>query len=161
MQPMKRVSTKKGLTALVAILIMSVAMTAALAIFQLLFTESLIARDQQESVVAEYAAESGIECMKYNIYAKSYDASKSPPNPLRCNGIDYGFTKTQISPSVWELTFSPSYPMTQVNACAAISMSYGDIGTERIIYMRSHGRYPCDNPRVERAIETSLKQAIP
>jgi len=154
---------KRGLTALIAVVIMSVAMTSALAIFQLLFAESLIARDQEQSVISEYAAESGIECAKYNIYARSgsFDLTGSPD--MYCNGIF--LTSSRINNEFNnELSFA-KYRMTKNDACAVVNISYSDLPvgspTYRLITMKSHGRYPCDNPRVERGIETSLKRAIP
>lgn len=142
----------RGITALVAVMVMSVALTLGVGIFQLLYAEMLISRDTAHSVVAEYAAEAGVECAKYNIFAKDYDFNTAPS--MWCNGNNLG-----VARSMNELTFEP-YHMTESGACAVVNMSYVDSGTTRTIFIQSHGRYPCDNPRVERGIETSLQRGI-
>ena len=144
-------SFSRGITSLIAVVVMSVAMTTALGIYQLLFSEFLIARDQEYSIVAEYAAHSGIECALYNLYAENYDVTADPN--LRCNG-------SNISSGGLLRTYT--YPMTENNACTIVSLEYVDnnaaVPPHRTITIRSRGRYPCSTPRVERGIETTLRR---
>lgn len=143
----------RGITSLIAVVVMSVSMTTALGIYQLLFSEFLIARDQEHSVIAEYAAHAGIECALYNLYAEGYDVTADPA--LRCNG-------SNLSSGVLLRTYT--YNMTQNAACTVVKLEYTDTTTAtppyRTISIYSKGRYPCSNPRVERGITTFLKRRI-
>ena len=146
----------KGITALVAIMIMTISLTLGVGIFQILFTEMLASRDQAYSAIAEYAAESGIECAKYNIYTNE----TFPIDQLWCNGTDLSATVTGNT-----RTYA-HYEMTQSGACAEVTISDQVISVDspvpnrRLITIQSRGRYPCTNPRVERGIVTSIQQGL-
>lgn len=85
---------KKGITLLLAVFVSSLALTLGLGIFTLLFSEIEFSGTAKESLIAFYAADSGIECaifwdiehpgLSQSAFATSSDSS------IICNGITKG-----------------------------------------------------------------------
>lgn len=160
-----------GITSIIAIVVMSVAMTTALGIYQLLFAEFLIARDQEHSIVAEYTAEAGKECALYNMFANEYNPQtnrmKNSVTGIECagddgSGDDYPLKNKGLSSDGFPLF---EYKMSQVDACTYIEFRHQQLTIDGKPYLEtiinSRGRYPCANSKVERGIQVILKQKLP
>lgn len=97
---MKNVS-KKGVTLLLAVFISSIALAMSLGIFIIIFGELGISGTAKESMVALYAADSGVECALYwDIKQQAFSGQSS----ISCAGS--AFTVGQSELSVFDLNFS-------------------------------------------------------
>lgn len=110
---------KKGVTLLLAVFISSIAISIGLGIFAIIFGELEISGSAKESLIALYAADSGIECALYwDIKQQAFSTSTS--NAINCAGSS--FTVGGSSLSVFDLTL-PN------DSCAYIRVQKIGVGT--------------------------------
>lgn len=93
---------KKGITLLLAVFVSSLTLTLGMGIFTLLFSEVEFSGTAKESVLAFYAADSGIECALYwdiqqNAFATSSTSSINCDDDSFVVGGPSGFSRFTIS----------------------------------------------------------------
>ncbi|MEK9175515.1 MAG: hypothetical protein AAB795_02875 [Patescibacteria group bacterium] len=123
---------KKGVTLLLAVLVSSIALSVGIGIFSLLFSEIEISGSAKDSVIAFYAADSGLECALYWELLENKDTSISSPFsmtgespiPITCNDASPYFpgfgTCGAESSSYCVGEFYPQYTGDTVNSCAHV-----------------------------------------
>ncbi|QQG42536.1 MAG: hypothetical protein HYW15_03470 [Candidatus Giovannonibacteria bacterium] len=95
--------SKKGVTLLLAVFISTIALALGLGIFTIIFGELGIAGTAKESLVALYAADSGVECALYwDIKRQAFSTSTS--NSISCAGNTVTVGGSALS--VFDLNFS-------------------------------------------------------
>lgn len=151
-------TTRSGITSLVAVMVMSVALSLGVGIFQLLYAEMLLSRDQAHSVIAEYAAHAGIECALYNAFAGALDASSGAPTMV-CNGDN--FTGKNEGPNTWRFAGKGDEYMVGESCVSIVYEKRSlDAATEGWIFT-SRAQYPCGSSNaVERGVQTMLKRGM-
>ena len=151
----------RGFTLLFAVLIASVLLSVALAIFSQMYKSLLLSSASKESLAAFYAADSGIECvlywdLKHDGFAESI--FPTPGNPsggkgnITCNGQDFpnGWALGGTNPITTEFNLS----FTDTGGCTEVTVSKSEISTT----IESRGYNICDasSPRkLERAVRVT------
>ena len=150
--------TRRGITSLVAVMVMSVALSLGVGIFQLLYAEMLLSRDQAHSVIAEYAAHAGIECALYNAFAGALDVAGSAP-VMECNGDNFVGKSEGIR--TWRFAGEGDEYMVGESCVSIVYEKRSlDAATEGWIFT-SRAEYPCGSASaVERGVQTMLKRGI-
>ena len=160
----------RGCTLLFAVLISSVLLSLALAIFNQIYKSLLLSSASKESLAAFYSADFGVECALYwdlkhtgfdhGIFSTSsasilYDGGEG----ITCNGIDF--------PINWQVTRLSSSATTKFNlsfdsgifpsdGCNEITVSKVLSGEDILTTVESRGYNVCDTNsprRVERALK--------
>ncbi|KKT30110.1 hypothetical protein A3G55_02205 [Candidatus Giovannonibacteria bacterium RIFCSPLOWO2_12_FULL_44_25] len=106
---------KKGVTLLLAVFISTIAISLGLGIFAIIFGELKISGSAKESLIALYAADSGVECALYWDLAEGAFSITSPPASVNCVGDDH--------PVVFDAPFSRftfDVQLTESDSCAHV-----------------------------------------
>lgn len=148
---------KKGVTLLLAVLVSSIALSIGTGIFSLLFSEIEISGSSKDSVIAFYAADSGLECALYWELLKNKDSSV--PNTFSTNGSSITCNDTLYT-SVVSCTgvnctaeFYPEY-VDSGASCAHVVVEKEDMGggyVQTRLVSGGENRGQCDS------VSTSLK----
>lgn len=157
----------RGFTLLFAVLIASVLLSVALAIFSQMYKTLLLSSASKESLAAFYAADSGAECaLFWDLKHSGFDKSifPNPDNPsgvvntaIKCNDKD--FTGSWVPggnnprTTSFDLSFADTGGCTKVKVSKEKNLVSGEISTT----IESHGYNICgSSPRkVERAVRVT------
>ena len=82
---------KKGITLLLAVFVSSLALTLGLGVFTLLFSEVEFSGTAKESLIAFYAADSGIECAIFWDIERDAFATTSSNSTIECDSDSRNF----------------------------------------------------------------------
>lgn len=147
---LQKKQSKRGIVSLFAVVFLTIASTISVGVFTLLIGEFKLAGIQRESVKAFYAADAGIECALYwELRHDSFNISES--NEITCGeGID----ATVFVGNNVESAFT--MPM-QNGACAVVTVEKNVTGAITETHIQSRGKNNCDNPKVERAAEVTIR----
>ena len=161
----------RGFTLLFAVLIASVLLSVALAIFSQMYKSLLLSSASKESLAAFYAADSGIECVLYwDLKHDGFDESVFPTlgnldgenGNITCNGYNlpngWNVVDSPISvTTTFDLYFSggflPTEGCTKVIVIKTVNFIDGTVNTD----IQSRGYNICDSsPRkLERAVRVT------
>ena len=107
----------KGITLLLAVFVSSLTLTLGLGIFTLLFSELEFSGTAKESLVAFYAADSGIECAIFWDIERDAFATSSSNSTITCDGDSSTF-----NPSGGFTTFTIQF---NDRSCATVEVTKG------------------------------------
>jgi len=159
---MKKPNTQSGIVSLFAVVFLTVATTISVGVFTLLIGEFKLAGVQRESVKAFYAADSGIECALYWELRGDSFASTTALNNIECGEGKVEFLDTQTNMgSIDKCTLgvcTNEFTMPLLNnACTEVIVEKQYVGDTLETHIESRGKNDCDNPRVERAADVTIR----
>ncbi|KKT40841.1 MAG: hypothetical protein UW30_C0017G0011 [Candidatus Giovannonibacteria bacterium GW2011_GWA2_44_13b] len=108
----------KGIALLMAMYISSAASLLGLGVFMLLYGQLGIAGTAKGSVVAFYAADTGLECALYGDLVSKIFSTSTPPATINCAGSD---RNVAFQPSGMSGTFKFDYQVSP-NACVSVTV---------------------------------------
>jgi len=113
-----KIKNNAGIALLMAIFISSAASLLGLGVFMLLYGQLGIAGSAKGSVVAFYAADSGLECALYGDLVSKTFSTSSPPATINCTGSNSNVT---FQPSGMSGTFKFNYQVSS-DACVSVTV---------------------------------------
>lgn len=111
----------RGMTLLLSILMLSMVLATSLSVSYLVMTGIKLSETVEQSQMAYYAADSGIECALYvDLQAKVFDENKDPKIEGKCAGAQ---SASKISGS-WKdgATFTVDYKYYNNDPCAKVTV---------------------------------------
>lgn len=160
----KKIKNNKGYTLLFAVLVSSVVLSVGISILTISKKEYLLSSSARESVIAFYAADSGLECALYNNDNDNFPIIGSPTFNISCMGNPSVIVNRTDSENTHSFSFETNM-QDNTNACARVSIvkifDSGGIFSTTTIESRGYnlgwsvgGTCNISSPRkVERAIE--------
>jgi len=113
---MKKLKSQKGLSIYLVILILSVILTISFGLSIILITQTKITREIKKSIVALYAADSGIEHTLYNIYILGTDPPTTSSSIFLGKRWSYA---VKISSSTVNISPTDTFTLYQIKSLGA------------------------------------------
>ncbi|MEX0910036.1 MAG: pilus assembly PilX N-terminal domain-containing protein [Candidatus Paceibacterota bacterium] len=150
-QVQKRSLGKRGITLLVALLVMNVLLAVGLSISNLSYKSLRLSSSGEDTQYAYYAAEAGFECAQYH---DKNVAFSNGVTEIECNGESLSVTTTTSPTSDFDV-YSFTLPFLDETYCARLTVQKPDDDTGQPTIIETRGYNTCneDAPSiVERGI---------